>query len=152
MIVCNLAVLLAERGLKITKVSKDTGLSRTTLTALYYNRGQGIQLDTMDTLCNYLKITPNELFKKKEPEEGILKQIKDLSIEAEKEWEDLNADTNIGEMSAYRKVLDLFKGAKEFNCGLYARYEAVIKGKCDKRDEVVELPSNYKLIIVEVEN
>ena len=61
MILCNLAVLLAERNLTITKVSKDTGISRTTLTALSRNYGQGIQFDTLNSLCNYLKITSSGL-------------------------------------------------------------------------------------------
>lgn len=61
MIKCNLAVLLAERGLKITKVSNDTGISRTTLTSLMNNYSSGIQFDTLNTLCNYLQTTP-ELF------------------------------------------------------------------------------------------
>lgn len=58
---CNLSILLAERNLKITKVSNDTGISRTTLTSLYYNYAKGIQFDTFNTLCNYLKTTPNAL-------------------------------------------------------------------------------------------
>lgn len=58
---CNLAILLAERNLKITKVSNDTGISRTTLTSLYYNHAKGIQFDTYNTLCSYLKITPDRL-------------------------------------------------------------------------------------------
>lgn len=61
MIRCNLAVLLAERNLKITQVSKDTGISRTTLTSLYHNNGQGIQFDTLNTLCLYLKVTPEKI-------------------------------------------------------------------------------------------
>lgn len=61
MIRCNLAVLLAERNLKISKVSKDTGISRTTLTSLNSNYSQGIQFDTMNTLCLYLGITPEKL-------------------------------------------------------------------------------------------
>ena len=42
MIHCNLATLLAQRNLKISKVYQDTGISRTTLTALAYNHAQGI--------------------------------------------------------------------------------------------------------------
>lgn len=61
MIRSNLSILLAERGLKITKVAKETGISRTTLTALSNNYGQGIQFDTLNTLCMYLKVTPNQL-------------------------------------------------------------------------------------------
>jgi DNA-binding Xre family transcriptional regulator len=58
---CNLAVLLAEQNLKITKVSKDTGISRTTLTALSNNYSQGIQFDTLNTLCMYLKVSPEQM-------------------------------------------------------------------------------------------
>lgn len=61
MIICNLAVLLAERHLKISKVAQDTGISRTTLTALANNYGKGIQFDTIDTLCLYLRTTPEQL-------------------------------------------------------------------------------------------
>lgn len=61
MIRCNLSILLAEQKLKITKVSNDTGISRTTLTALANNYGQGIQFDTINKLCIYLKVGPEQL-------------------------------------------------------------------------------------------
>lgn len=61
MIRCNLSILLAERNLKITKVAKDTELSRTTLTYLANNYSKGIQYDTLNTLCNYLHVSPGEL-------------------------------------------------------------------------------------------
>lgn len=61
MVRCNLSVLLAERHLKITKVSKDTGISRTTLTYLANNYSKGIQYETLNTLCTYLHTTPDEL-------------------------------------------------------------------------------------------
>lgn len=62
MIHCNLSVLLAERRLKISRVAADTGISRTTLTALAYNNSMGIQMSTLNTLCIYLDIKPNQLF------------------------------------------------------------------------------------------
>lgn len=62
MVYCNLAVLLAERRMKISSVSADTGISRTTLTALCQNAGKGVQIDTINTLCMYLNITVGELF------------------------------------------------------------------------------------------
>ncbi|UFH65054.1 helix-turn-helix transcriptional regulator [Clostridium cadaveris] len=61
MIRCNLSVLLAERNIKITQISNDTGISRTTLTSISNNYAKGLQFDTLNTLCNYLKITPNQL-------------------------------------------------------------------------------------------
>ncbi|MDT2760490.1 helix-turn-helix domain-containing protein [Enterococcus xiangfangensis] len=58
----NLALLLTERNLKITKVANDTKISRTTLTALNQNDNKMIQMDTINTLCRYLKITPCDFF------------------------------------------------------------------------------------------
>ena len=61
MIRCNLAILLAEKGLKITDISRETGISRTTLTSLSNNYSKGIQFDTINVLCNYLDTTPDKL-------------------------------------------------------------------------------------------
>lgn len=61
MVRCNLSVLLAERKLNISKAAADTGISRTTLTALAYNHSRGIQYDTLNTLCRYLSVTPDKL-------------------------------------------------------------------------------------------
>ena len=62
MIKSNLNVKLAENNLKISKVYNDTGISRSTLTTLATGDPKGIQLETIDTLCRYLNITPDELF------------------------------------------------------------------------------------------
>ena len=61
MIISNLAVLFAQRGLRTSKVSADTGISRTTLTALSQNRSVGVQLETLNTLCRYLQVTPEQI-------------------------------------------------------------------------------------------
>ena len=62
MLIPNLSVLLAQRRLTITRASQDTGISRTTLTALCTAAAKGIQFDTLDTLCQYLKIAPGDFF------------------------------------------------------------------------------------------
>lgn len=62
MIKNRLAELLAQRQLKITKVAKDTGISRNTITATAQNDGTMIKLETIDILCNYLGVTPSEFF------------------------------------------------------------------------------------------
>ena len=62
MIRSNLRSLLAQRGLTALKVSKDTGISRTTLSSLVQNNAQGIQFETLNTLSRYLRISPGELF------------------------------------------------------------------------------------------
>lgn len=62
MIRCNLANLLGERQLKMSTVIKETGITRPTLTALFYNYGKGIQLETVNSLCHYLKVAPGDFF------------------------------------------------------------------------------------------
>lgn len=62
MLIPNLSVLLAERRLTLSRVSQDTRISRTTLTALAGRSAKGIQFDTLNTLCQYLKVTPDALF------------------------------------------------------------------------------------------
>lgn len=58
----NLAVLLAERQIKITRVAKDTGISRSTVTSISQNDTKMIQMEVINKLCSYLKITPEYFF------------------------------------------------------------------------------------------
>lgn len=58
----NLAIILAERQIKITKVSNDTGISRTTLTALVQNSSKMVQIETVNKICLYLDLTTNDFF------------------------------------------------------------------------------------------
>lgn len=62
MIQSKLSVLMAERGLKISDLYEETGISKTTLMALSENSGKGVQFDTVDKLCNFLGVTPCEFF------------------------------------------------------------------------------------------
>lgn len=61
MILVNLSEILGRKRLKISKVIEDTGISRPTLTKLYYNDSKGINFDTLSSLCEYLSISPNDL-------------------------------------------------------------------------------------------
>ena len=57
-----LSILLAERGIKATKVSNDTGIARSTLSKITNNSSEKIDYATINTLCRYLKITPCDFF------------------------------------------------------------------------------------------
>ncbi|WP_285119026.1 helix-turn-helix domain-containing protein, partial [Lactococcus petauri] len=58
----NLAILLAQKQIKISRMALDTGLSRTTLTSLSQNESKRIDNDTLNVILMYLKITPNDFF------------------------------------------------------------------------------------------
>ncbi|QPQ29973.1 helix-turn-helix domain-containing protein [Lysinibacillus sp. JNUCC 51] len=57
-----LAALMAERGLKITRVAKDTGISRNTITSISQNDSEMMRMETINTLCKYLGVTPCEFY------------------------------------------------------------------------------------------
>lgn len=103
MIRCNLNILLAERNLKITKVSNDTGISRTTLTSLVNNRAHGIQLDTINSLCSYLKISPDLLisFIPIEINIKLVRLVDDDCMEID---------------------IEIVKNSRTFNCSLIGNY------------------------------
>jgi len=48
-----LPILLGEKRTRISEVCRKTGISRTTLTALYYDKGKGIYFDVLEKLCVY---------------------------------------------------------------------------------------------------
>ena len=56
------SVILGEKLLRISKVAQDTGVSRTTLTNLYFRRAQGVTFEVLDKLCKYLECDVNDLF------------------------------------------------------------------------------------------
>lgn len=61
MIKSNLAIVMAEKKIKISELSRKTGISRVTLTSLYYNNSGGIQFDTLNNLCNFLSVKPSDI-------------------------------------------------------------------------------------------
>lgn len=62
MIINNLSTIMGRKRIKIKELHERTGISRSTLTKLYYDKTSMIKLDTIDTLCLVLDITPGELF------------------------------------------------------------------------------------------
>lgn len=61
----NLSTILGKRLLKISTVAKATGISRTTLTNLYYKRSSLISFDVLDKLCTYLKCSVSDLLERR---------------------------------------------------------------------------------------
>ncbi|WP_392425220.1 helix-turn-helix domain-containing protein [Dolosigranulum pigrum] len=62
MIKNNLNVLLAERNYTATDLHEGTGISKTTLTSLVNNTGKGVQMDTIDKICNFLDVNISDFF------------------------------------------------------------------------------------------
>jgi len=61
MIRCHFARLLGERKLKISDVARDTGINRGTLTRLYYETAERLEIEVLDKLCDFFGIELHEL-------------------------------------------------------------------------------------------
>lgn len=61
MIRCHFARLMGERKLKISDVARDTGVNRGTLTRLYYETAERIEVDVLDKLCAYFGVSVGDL-------------------------------------------------------------------------------------------
>lgn len=59
---------MGERKLKISDVARDTGINRGTLTRLYQETVERIDVDAIDRLCRYLGVTVADLLEY-QPEE-----------------------------------------------------------------------------------
>lgn len=46
-------VFMAQRFIKLSKLSRDTGISRSTLSKIYYSKSEMISFDVLDKLCKY---------------------------------------------------------------------------------------------------
>ncbi|MFL2126937.1 helix-turn-helix domain-containing protein [Latilactobacillus curvatus] len=57
----NLSMIIGGRLLNLSTISRDTGISRTTLASIYYKRSKTVKLDTLTKLCDYLQVPLHEL-------------------------------------------------------------------------------------------
>ncbi|MGN1055493.1 MAG: helix-turn-helix domain-containing protein [Comamonas sp.] len=62
MIRCHLSRLLGERKLKISDVARATNINRGTLTRLYHETAERVEIETIDQLCRFLNVAVGELF------------------------------------------------------------------------------------------
>lgn len=64
MIKCHLSRVMGERKLKISDVCRDTGINRGTVTRLYRETAQRVELETLDLLCEYFQCDVCDLFER----------------------------------------------------------------------------------------
>ena len=64
MLKCHLARLMGERKMKIMDVARETGLNRNTVTLLYKETAQRIDLEALEKLCELFDCEVGELFEK----------------------------------------------------------------------------------------
>lgn len=62
MIVNKFRDLLDSKNITITHLSNVTGISRTTLTSLYYKRTEKLSLEVLDKICETLNCTISDIY------------------------------------------------------------------------------------------
>lgn len=62
-----LARMLGEHKKKISDVSRDTGINRGTLTRMYYETIERVDLDVLDSLCDYFNCSVEDLLEAETP-------------------------------------------------------------------------------------
>lgn len=64
MVKCNLSRIMGEKKLKISDLSRDTGINRGTLTRLYQETAERVELDVLDKLCSHLNCEIGDLLQR----------------------------------------------------------------------------------------
>lgn len=59
----NLAVLLAERGIKSKDLAEHIGITEANLSLLRHGKVKGIRFDTLEAICGYLDCTPGDVLR-----------------------------------------------------------------------------------------
>ncbi len=62
MVKCHLSRLMGERKMKISDLETETGINRGTITRLYYEKAQRVELDVIDKLCRFFECQVSDLF------------------------------------------------------------------------------------------
>lgn len=64
MIRCHLARMMGEHKLRIADVARETGLSRATVTLLYKETAQKVDLEALDKLCQLFDCQLSDLLER----------------------------------------------------------------------------------------
>ncbi len=62
MVRCHLSRMMGERKLKIVDVARETGLHRNTITLLYNETANRVDLETIECLCKLFDCAVGDLF------------------------------------------------------------------------------------------
>jgi len=62
MIKCHLSKLAGVHKLKVIDISRDTGINRGTITRLYHETAERVDLGVISKLCDYFNCSVGELF------------------------------------------------------------------------------------------
>jgi putative transcriptional regulator len=59
---CHLSKIMGEKRLKMSDVSRDTGINPGTIRRMFNETATRVELNVVETLCEYLKIEVGDLY------------------------------------------------------------------------------------------
>jgi putative transcriptional regulator len=62
MIKNRLSAILGEQRMRVSELSKLTGISQNALNKIYHSKTKGIDFDTLNRICNVLRCNTQQLF------------------------------------------------------------------------------------------
>ena len=62
MIKNRLSIILGEQRMRISELSRLTGISQNALNKIYHNKTKGVDFDTLNKICNVLGKNSQEIF------------------------------------------------------------------------------------------
>tara|TARA_R110001599_G_scaffold353151_2_gene590445 strand:+ start:4793 stop:5023 length:231 start_codon:yes stop_codon:yes gene_type:complete len=75
MIHCHLARLMGERKMRIADVARETGLSRATVTLLYKETAQKLDLEALDKICALFSCEIGDLLERVESISNVQQEM-----------------------------------------------------------------------------
>ncbi len=62
MLVNKLPAIMAEQDVSIRQLSRDTGITYTTIRAVYHGERRSIQLEVLEEICRVLAVQPGDIY------------------------------------------------------------------------------------------
>ncbi|MGJ8581242.1 MAG: helix-turn-helix domain-containing protein [Psychromonas sp.] len=62
MLKCHLSKIMGEKRLKMSDVSRDTGINPGTIRRMFNETATRVELSVVETLCEYLEVEVGELY------------------------------------------------------------------------------------------
>ena len=63
MVINRLPAVMAQKKISIRELSRQTGITYTTIRAVYHGERRSVQYDVLDAICRVLQIQPGDIFK-----------------------------------------------------------------------------------------
>lgn len=64
MIENHLSQLMGQKGISIRQLSRDTGVTYSTIWAMVHGQRRSVQLDVLDAVCEALAVQPGDIYKR----------------------------------------------------------------------------------------